>query len=58
MCTVEAYREICVRREASPFPPFLSLIEASPFTPLLSLMNILPVCFDSAQVLYMTYSNV
>ena len=48
MCTVEAYRYICVlgakrgKRlgEASPFPAFLSLI------------HILPICFDSAQVLY------
>ena len=48
MCTVEAYRLICVfgakrgKRlgEASPFPAFLSLI------------HILPICFDSAQVLY------
>ena len=48
MCTGEAYRYICVfgakrgKRlgEASSFPPFLSL------------MHILPICFDSAQVLY------
>ena len=50
MCTVEAYRLICVfgakrgkrRGEASPFPPFLSLI------------HILPICFDSAQVLHIS----
>ena len=26
--------------------------EASPFPPFLSLIHILPICFDSAQVLY------
>ena len=52
MCTVEAYRYICVfsakrgkrLSQASLFPPFLSLI------------HILPICFDSAQVLYIYIS--
>ena len=49
MCTVEAYRQICVfgakRAEKR-------LGEASPFPPFLSLVHILPICFDSAHVLY------
>jgi hypothetical protein len=54
MCTVEAYRKICVfgaKRgksvgEASPFPPFLNLI------------HILPICFDSAQVLHINHPQM
>ena len=49
MCTVEAYVFGAKRGrrlgKASPFPPFLSLI------------HILPICFDSAQVLYI-YSHI
>jgi hypothetical protein len=54
MCNVEAYKYICVfgakrgKRlgEASPFPAFLSII------------HILPICFDSAQVLYIGSSTL
>ena len=53
MCTVEAYRKICVfgaKRGKR-------LGEASPFLPFLSLIHILPICFDSAQVLYIYFSK-
>jgi hypothetical protein len=53
MCTVAAYRQICVfdaKRGKS-------LGEALPFPPFLSLIHILPICFDSAQVLYIYLFN-
>jgi hypothetical protein len=47
MCTVEAYRckYVYSARNVGKGSPFLSLL------------HILPICFDSAQVLYIYYYN-